>query len=176
MPEVKINRPFSIELGDLIHKANQPGHNHRIITIGNPTPWLIDVARENTLHIERFTHIVDTSAIRHILTRHGDAKEKARGGIPLARTDIELIPHILSEPNQVAFGAISKQGKQLIVYIKQTTDGTLILMEEVRNKTLALKTMRKYPATINVLLNADLYVRNDGRTPLTIVNFAKIST
>jgi hypothetical protein len=169
-------RPFRVDIEELIQAANKPGHNHRIVKIGEPTAWLIDAAQENAVYIEGFDHIVDTSAIRHILDRHGNEKEKARGGVQLTHEDIHSIPEIVSSPDQVAFGASTKQGRPLIAYIKPFKSGSILLLEEVRSKTLALKTMRKYPATINVLSNVDLYVRNDGRTSLKIVSFAKKST
>lgn len=158
---------------EVIDLASQPGHSHAVAPIGITSDWLSSAAAERGFDIKDFDHVVDTSAVRHIINRHGGPAEAARGGIPIAPEDIAALPETLSSPDKVAFGAKNQRGMPLIAFLKKMPDGSTIVLEEVRSRNLAVASLRKYPPTINVLGNVDLYVRNDGGAPLDVVDVPK---
>ncbi|MDR1367242.1 MAG: hypothetical protein LBJ76_00800 [Candidatus Accumulibacter sp.] len=101
------------------------------------------------LDISGYTHTADMFAVRHALNQHGDAKKEARRGqIAIGREDVAAVPDTLAAPDAVVYGAKNNRGQDLIASIKRMPDGTLLMVEEVRTgkKTLALTSLRKYPA------------------------------
>lgn len=157
----------------LVDLASQPGHNHVRIPVGVTSDWLARTAAEHGLTIDGFEHTVDTSAIRHIMDRHGHSEEIARGGVRVTADDIAALPEVLASPDKVVFGATNPRGQPLVVFVKSMPDGSTLITEEVRARSAAVSSMRKYPATNDVLGNVALYVRNDGEAPLKVVDVPK---
>lgn len=91
-----------------------------------------------------YKHIVESSAINHVLNRHGEGKEKDDSQTNITKEDFELIPEIISMADKITLGS-TRQGLPAIVYEKTFADGTTFYIEEVRQgrKKLALKTMYK---------------------------------
>lgn len=158
------------DIRGIIDLADQPGHNHAVAPVGTTSDWLAETAARHGLDIGGFNHTLDTSAVRHMLKRHGGRDEGSRGGVPLTRDDIAALPEILASPDKVAFGAETPRGNPGISYFKKMPDGSTVVLEELRKGSLAVQSMRKYPATIDVLKDVDLYVRNDSGAPLKVVD------
>lgn len=98
------------------------------------------------------THSADTSAVRHVIAQHGDeAKEVARGQLPVRDVDLRAVPAVLLAPDRVVLGLTNSRGQAQIAYVKELADGTTLYIEEVRvgRKKLALASMRRFPGTIN---------------------------
>jgi len=115
--------------------------------IGKPEQWLVDAAQAAGLDISGLTHEVTNNFVTHCKKQHGDTKtEKARGQLPIASADIELIPDIVKNPDCAIIG-IKKYGKIFNAYLKQGAGGAVIYYEEVlnstKNKSLRSKTMYK---------------------------------
>ena len=91
-----------------------------------------------------YKHIVESSAINHVLNRHGEDREKDDSQTNITKEDFELIPEIISMADKITLGS-TRQGLPAIVYEKTFADGTTFYIEEVRQgrKKLALKTMYK---------------------------------
>lgn len=119
-------------------------------------------------HLGSFSHSVDQSALNHIQSLHGtEATELARGQLPVRDTDIAQIPEIVKNYDSVRFDLVSKLGRPMVAYAKNTPDGALLYFEEAHNKRhdLAALSMRRYPATSDakdILRNVTLYVQNDS--------------
>lgn len=161
------------EVRQVMAAADEPGHAQRKARMGDVSDWLRDEAARAGVSIDGYSHAIDTSAIRHIRNRHGDAaRETARGNLPVTDADIAALPSLLAAPDKVAFGPKSPRGQAQIVYVKKAADGSTLVVEEVRTgrRELAVTSMRRYPATIDVLGNVDLYVRNDGGDKVSIVD------
>ena len=130
--------------------------------------WLTDEAKASGLDLEGFRHVIDTSAIRHIEKRHGDARtEAAHGQVAVSDTDFELIPEILSAPDHVILGLKNNRHQDIIGYVKTFADGKTVYLEEVRTgrRTLAAQSMWKYPARANaktIVSSLVPIVRNGG--------------
>lgn len=94
--------------------------------------------------VEGYEHIIDKSAIKHILKKHGNEKgELSRGQIAITLNDFELAPKILKGENLI-FDGYTPDGKVLFLYTLTIGD-TYYYVEEVRTgrSRLALKTMFK---------------------------------
>lgn len=132
----------------VITAARGKGHAPEKAEIAPVAPWLVEAAKESGIDIEGYTHTVDGSAVRHALKEHGDAKaETRRGQVGLTDADFEAIPSVISNPDAVVFGAVSRLGKPMIGYIKNMPDGSTLYVEEVRTgkRDLAMLSMWKYP-------------------------------
>jgi hypothetical protein len=115
--------------------------------VGRPERWLVEAAKAAGLDISGLAHEVTDNFVAHCKKQHGNAEvEKARGQLPIASADIELIPDIVKNPDCVIIG-IKKYGQTFNAYLKKEGDGAVIYYEEVlnskKNKALRSKTMYK---------------------------------
>ncbi|TJZ69760.1 LPD38 domain-containing protein [Chitiniphilus eburneus] len=96
-----------------------------------------------------YRHTADNYAIRHAIRRHGTDKEYKHGQIPLTDSDFLAAQAAVETPDASVYGAKNERGQDVIGRLKRLDDGTLLYVEEVRTgrKTLAMASMRKYPAT-----------------------------
>jgi len=135
---------------EVIDAARQPGHAPQKADLGEASPWLVQQAAEKAhLQIAGCRHVIDGSAVRHIIKRHTNAAvEKSRGQLPLTEADIEAIPLVIASADRVVFGTKTRLKRDQIGYIKKMADGSLLYLEEVRagRQELATVSMRKYPA------------------------------
>jgi uncharacterized membrane protein YbhN (UPF0104 family) len=164
-------------IADILTAATQPTGNHHVRSVLSAAPdWLTDRALAHGLDIAGFVHTVDTSAIRHIIARHFNAKvEKSRGQIALTNTDLERVPNILANPDQLVFGAKNPRHQPMIGYIKRFPDGVILYLEELRTgrKELAAVSMRKHPATAlsgSIAATLEPNGRTDGEDTLYIID------
>ncbi len=159
----------------VIEAVGAAGHARVTAALGAVSHWLTKVAMEHGLDIAGFRHTIDGSAVRHILGGHGDAASEARRGqIAITATDLQALPHMLSSPDRIAFGAKGKTGLDHVAIVKSMGDGSLLVIEEARRgrMQLALLSMRKYPAAIDadrLPRLVDPNVRSDGGDALEIV-------
>ena len=133
-------------------------------------------AAEHGMDIAGYIHMLDSSAVNHVLNNHGNAKsEAARGQIGIKDSDFAAIVNALENPDKVIYGPQNNAKKEQIAYISKLDDGSLLVLQEQRvgKRKLALMSMRKYPATVDdgsiirtLLPNA----RSDGGNALSIVN------
>ena len=110
------------------------------------------ITREQSVTIENKTgfeligyeRTIDTSAIRHILKKHGNQqKEILRGQIAVTDEDFELIQFIAVPDNIISFSK-NKLGNDCLLY-KTQLDDMFFYAEEIRTgkKHLALNTLYK---------------------------------
>ena len=138
------NPSFAEELDAVLKAA--PNQTEKAV-VGRVSPQLSTAAKEHGLNIDGYVHNIDTSAVRHIINRHGNEKqEAARGQIAITGEDFKTIPEIIYNPDFVAFGGKNAKGKDLIVFGKNMPDGSSVYVEEIRTgkKTLTTSSMRKY--------------------------------
>ncbi len=137
----------------VISSAKGRGHAPEKATLGQVPQWLRQAAMQAGLDLTGFKHLIDGSAVRHVLKNHGDAKvEQRRGQLPVTEADFERLPELVAAPDRVVFGTKNRLGRDQIAYAKRMDDGSILYMEEVRTgrKELAAVSLRKYPATMNV--------------------------
>ena len=96
-------------------------------------------------------HMLSDNDIRHMIKEHGNPEiEKTKGQIAITTKDIEKIPDIINNYDNIIKGNDNKQG-QTIRYIKNYTDNRTYVVEVIPNandKTLYIKTMWKKPITL----------------------------
>ncbi len=85
-------------------------------------------------------HIVQESGVKHALNKH------STDAIPLKEEDFELIPDILSNPDNIRHGGDSKLGNQTVVYEKHYGDRVVYVEEliESRKKGARLRLQTMY--------------------------------
>lgn len=163
-------------IDSVLDAATRSGNEYVKVQIGEASQWLIKRAEEAGIDIKDYSHIVDSSAVRHVKKSHGDAiKEKARGQIAVTDDDLRMLPFIVAEPDKIAFGTKNRLGKDQIVYLKALDDGSTLYFEEIRTgrRELAAVTVRKYPATMSadsILATLNPNVRNDGGSEIIVRN------
>jgi hypothetical protein len=167
------------DMGALADEAVKSGASNKTLKIAKVGAREVREAKEKAgLDIDGYTHTADLYAVRHAINQHGDkAKEAKRGQIAIGRDDIAALPDAIASPDAVVYGAKNQRKQDLIASIKRMDDGTMLVVEEVRTgrKTLALASLRKYPAAKDfdsvartLLSNA----RSDGGDALIIVKRA----
>ena len=63
-------------------------------------------AAEHGLDIKGYTHMIDSSAVNHVLNNHGNEKaEAARGQIGIKDSDFTDIINTLENPDKVIYGS-----------------------------------------------------------------------
>jgi len=167
-PEGDVNTLYQQQMDDVLSQARADKTTHLQVDLGDVSTPVKDALTQAGVDVEGYHHSMDTSAVRHMLNRHGDEKaEAARGQLPVTEEDIRAIPQILAIPDRVITNFETRQHKPGIMYVRALPDGSTLYIEEVRTgrKTLAATTMRKYPATTSVdaiLASLRHNVRNDG--------------
>lgn len=97
--------------------------------------------------VSGYTHMIDRQAIRHIMSGHGPDAKRRPGEPPVTREDIERIPEIVANPDDILRGNRTRGGGlRAIRYVKRI-NGDIVYVEEVRTgkRILAAKTMWKEP-------------------------------
>jgi len=117
------------------------------ISLGKAGRWLIDSAGKIGLDIKDFTHEITNEFVRHVIKNHGSEKiESARGQAAIRESDFRKIPEIVGKPDYAIVGA-KRNNRCVVIYVKKTSDGTILYFEEVlsgrNNRTLRGKTMYK---------------------------------
>ena len=95
--------------------------------------------------VDGYKHVLDLSAVNHVLKKHGNQEREAkRGQIAVTTEDFAKISEIVSKPDSVESAGTDGYGNKLIKY-RKAFNGTTFYVEEVRNKRkeLALKSMWK---------------------------------
>lgn len=169
-----VNPNYKEELKQVIVKAKNNPTEHQKLVIGKVSKDLEDKARANGFDISDYQHDLDVSGTRHAIKEHGQAKtEEPRGQIAITDEDFEKIPEVIYSYDEVSFTGKNKIGRETITYKKSFDDGTIMYVEEIRDKrkTLTINTMYKYkntgnPRTFvdnnNPLSNASIYIITDN--------------
>ena len=168
-----VNPNYKEELKQVIDKAKNNPTEHQKLVIGTVSKDLEEKAKENGFDIAGYQHDLDVSGTRHAIKEHGQPKtEEPRGQIAITDGDFEKIPEVIYGYDDVSFTGKNKIGRETITYKKSFNDGTIMYVEEIRDKrkTLTINTMYKYkntgnPRTFvdnnNPLSNASIYIITD---------------
>lgn len=103
------------------------------------------IKNQTGLNVSGYNRIVDNFGLQHIIKKHGNEKDEAsRGQIHVTPEDLEKIPEITSEPDEIKLLEKSKRGGVVIQFIKRI-ESLFFYNEEIRTgkKELAAKTMFK---------------------------------
>lgn len=121
------------------------------------------------IDLSGYEHSADVFAVRHAINEHSGIKitESNRGQIAITPQDIVTVPEVVTIPDIRAYGLKNKRNQDLVVSIKRVPDDSLLVVEEVRTgrKTLALTSIRKYPAARgadSITRALVSYARSDG--------------
>jgi len=105
------------------------------------------IQRATGFNFVGFSHVVDDSAIRHVLKKHGPGTQLSKQEVPVTIDDFVLIPKITQDPDEIVQAGTTRIGRATIRFRKRVND-TIFLVEEIweGRKQLALKTMWKIRA------------------------------
>ncbi|AFU45473.1 hypothetical protein C380_08855 [Acidovorax sp. KKS102] len=131
--------------------ARSSGNENTTLVLGPVTDDALAMLQREGVPVESgYRHTADMYAVRHALSRHGDAQVEAKQGqLPLSDADIAAIPEAIAAPDAWILGAKTPRGQDIVGNLKRLPDGTVLYLEEVRSgrKALAMTSMRKYPGT-----------------------------
>jgi len=161
----------------VIDAAKQPsGHAPQKADLGPVADWVAQAVKDKLgVDVSDYRHILDGSAVRHIITNHYNARAEARrGNIALTDADLLALSQLLETADKVIFGTKNNLHKDQIVYLKHMPDGSTLYLEEIRSGRgeLAAVSARKYPATIraeSILSTLNPHVQDDSGNALTVV-------
>ncbi|MFH1743376.1 MAG: hypothetical protein ABIH23_30590 [bacterium] len=97
------------------------------------------------LEVTGFIHMIDKSAVNHILNKHGPGNETRGGSIPVTREDIARIPEITATADSIVYEGKSKRLRLEVIRYRKRENGITFVVVEVRNgrRKLAVITMYK---------------------------------
>ena len=133
------------ELKDFIAEASSTKETLLKRIISPVVETLVKDLRERGIIINStYRHILDNSAIRHIIKTHGSLKENLRGQIPITEKDFLFITEIVSSYETLSIEK-NRRGQDVIIYSKTYEDGVVFYVEEIRQgrHELAASTMYK---------------------------------
>ena len=168
-----VNPDYKTELKQVIDKAKNNPTEHQKLVIGKVAKDLEEKAKDNGFDISGYQHDLDVSGTRHAIKEHGQPKtEEPRGQIAITDEDFEKIPDVIYGYDEVSFTGKNKIGRETITYKKAFDDGTILYVEEIRDKrkTLTINTLYKQkntgnPRTFvennNPLSNASIHIITD---------------
>lgn len=168
-----VNPDYKTELKQVIDKAKNNPTEHQKLVIGKVAKDLEEKAKNNGFDISGYQHDLDVSGTRHAIKEHGQPKtEEPRGQIAITDEDFEKIPDVIYGYDEVSFTGKNKIGRETITYKKAFDDGTILYVEEIRDKrkTLTINTLYKQkntgnPRTFvennNPLSNASIHIITD---------------
>ena len=137
------------EIKELVEFALSDELNqHKALVIGSVTKKQAkELELKAGLNLYGCNRIIDTSAIRHILSKHGSAKtEDKRGQVAINIDDFENIPKYISNAFLVEYIGKNKLKRDVFQYYCDD-NGTIIIIEGVvvnkYGKKLMIETMFK---------------------------------
>ena len=156
---------------DFVIRAADANSNEKVSAdLGCAESWLVKNAAKNGLCIGGFHHTIDNYFVKHAFKGHGNKKqEKLRGQVAITINDIRNIPYVLQEPDFLVYGAKNAIKNDIIIFVKNQSDGSTLFVEEVRSgrNELAGNTIYKMSGTSDAYTlsrHPTLYARNDTST------------
>lgn len=163
----EIEEDAKVKIQDLVSRVRQDKTLNEQVDLMPVPEVAVKEAEKYGLNIKGFTRLIDSSAINHILNKHGnEKKEVARGQLPIRDKDFVDIIEVYNNPDKVVYGGKTRIGRDAIFYIKKNNDDSIVVVEESRTKRrkLALTSMRKYPSTVHatsILKSLNLNAQSD---------------
>lgn len=173
-PDKNINSVESIEqkaiekeLHNRIQNAILSKNSRKNTILGNVSQKVVNkVQKLLGIDISGRVHLLADNDIRHMIKEHGNsAIEKAKGQVAITTRDIEMIPDIINNYDNLIQGSDNKQGKT-IRYIKNYPNNRTYVVEVIPNanqKSLYIKTMWKKPS--NTKIKEPVTLTNSQTTP-----------
>ena len=111
---------------------------------GNVSRKVMDFLKSKGIDLKvPYKHVIDNSAIQHIMNHHSSEQEKLRGQIPITENDLAKVNDVVENYDRI--GIKEEKGQKRVVYAKKYDDGTTLYVEEIRTgkRELAAVTMYK---------------------------------
>ena len=145
--EEQIQKELHNRIQNAIISKNSRGRTY----LGNvSTPIANKVKKLFGIEVFDRRHVLADNDIRHMIKEHGNPEiEKTKGQIAITTKDIEKIPDIINNYDQIVQGNDNKDGKT-IRYIKNYSDNISYVVEVMpeKGKALKIKTMWKKPVRV----------------------------
>lgn len=104
------------------------------------------------IDVHGFTHSIVDDGVRHAMKRHGEGNEKAEGQTPITEQDLMRLPEVMSAPDSIRAAGVSRSYRLPIIAVeKKFSDGTTIVVEEIRKGRRKLMFLTAYRKTRPIL-------------------------
>jgi hypothetical protein len=130
-------------VGDV--QRNPSGNAHAVVRYASEVhPSVVDAFKQGGVDVSGYSHVIDSSAVRHVLNRHGSVSELQKGQLPVTKEDFAQLPNIVTNPDAVQYAGKTKIGRDAVQYLKRVGND-VVVVEEARTgrKQLALTSMWK---------------------------------
>lgn len=123
-------------------------NKHKSIVIGTVNKKQAEIIKKETgFEMYGCDRLLDTSAIRHILRKHGSPKiEESRGQIAVTLDDFEKIPSYIANASKIEYIEKNKLKRDAFQYTTEE-DGAIIVIEGVvinkKGNKIMIETMFK---------------------------------
>ncbi|MCC7462091.1 MAG: hypothetical protein IT480_06460 [Gammaproteobacteria bacterium] len=135
------------DLVQRVRKAPAGDNTHAVIVFADTVhPDAAKAFAGAGVDVSGYRHVIDSSAVRHALNRHGDATTEAARGRHLAITedDFARIPEVVSTPDKVAYIGKTNIGREAVRYVKDIGGELFVVIEaRTKRKQLAVTSVRK---------------------------------
>lgn len=139
------SRAAKTDLSDLFQVAtSNTGGNKAYSDFAEVSPQTADaVAQATGQDVSGWKHSIGEASIRHILKQHGNEKvENKRGQRAVTQQDIERLPEILSNFDEISYSGTNDDGNETFVVRKEIEDEVFCVQEIwTGRKKMAVKTM-----------------------------------
>jgi hypothetical protein len=137
-------------------------------------PEYVNMLAERKLGHKIKSHRIGANEINHAYNHHGVGGSKLNeNSIPLRKEDFELLPYIMYAPDRVEKSEPQVNGSESIKYIKELSDGTVVVVErEGRNDVEEMENINMWADKKNSLSPYDVYApknRASHATSATLV-------
>lgn len=142
------------EIRELVDFALSDDLNqHKALVIGTVTKnQAVELELKTGINFYDCKRIIDTSAIRHIIRKHGSAKTEAKKGqVPVNIDDFEKIPQYIANAFLVEYVGKNKLKRDVFQYLSEHNGIVFIIRGVVINndgKKLIIETMFKKKTTL----------------------------
>jgi len=123
LDNLKLIKNMSIkeQVEAIVRKAIESNVNESIVLFKLPTKLILEIKDRCNIDLTGYSASINTSAIRHVLTIHGDAKkEKKKGQVAVTEADFLLIESFILDPDIVELSDdLNNRGLQILKFIKQ---------------------------------------------------------
>lgn len=130
------------KISDLVAyaKAN-PTNTAKEINFGNvPNFQAQDINSKTGVRVNGAKKVLSNHGITHTFKRHGDDEtEKKSNQKGITDLDFELIPNILSEPDNVIRGSLNSMKEQTLLFVKKVNKYTYTVVVALKQKEGVLR-------------------------------------
>ncbi|MEL6587173.1 MAG: phage minor head protein [Pseudomonadota bacterium] len=107
------------------------------------------IAELTDLDVTGFDFVVDPSAVKHVIGKHGAAAEALRGQIPIGPSDFAVLPLVLDAPDEIQEAGSNRLGRRLLRFERVIGGKRYFATMEVRSQRRRMIAMTTFYARVS---------------------------